>query len=80
MRQTACGVNSSGWATIKPSPGAVDEVSLLEQTITPGESRRSQAIHTTYTGRNAHPLVQGFVQDQIVVSHTCFGGHMDVNC
>ena len=23
---------------------------------------------------------QGFMQDQIIASHTCFGGHLDVNC
>ena len=23
---------------------------------------------------------QGFMQDNIFASHTCFGGHMDVNC
>ena len=23
---------------------------------------------------------QGFMQDKIIVSPTCFGGHMDVNC
>ena len=23
---------------------------------------------------------QGFIQNQIIVSHACFGGHMDVNC
>ena len=23
---------------------------------------------------------QGFMQDKILSSHTCFGGHMDVNC
>ena len=23
---------------------------------------------------------QGFMQDQIIASHTCFGRHMDVNC
>ena len=23
---------------------------------------------------------QGVMQDQIIASHTCFGGHMDVNC
>ena len=22
----------------------------------------------------------GFMQDQIIASHTCFGGHMDINC
>ena len=22
---------------------------------------------------------QGFMQDKIIASHTCFGGHMDVN-
>ena len=26
---------------------------------------------------NAH---QGFMQDQIIASHTCFDRHMDVNC
>ena len=25
-------------------------------------------------------LVQGFMQDKVIASHTCFGGHMDVNC
>ena len=23
---------------------------------------------------------QGFIQDPIIASHTCFGGHMDVSC
>ena len=23
---------------------------------------------------------QGFMQDKIIVSHTCFSGHIDVNC
>ena len=23
---------------------------------------------------------QGFMQDKIIVSHTCFDGHVDVNC
>ena len=23
---------------------------------------------------------QDFMQDKIITSHTCFGGHMDVNC
>ena len=23
---------------------------------------------------------QGFMQDKIIASHTCFGGHMDINC
>ena len=25
-------------------------------------------------------MIQGFMQDQIIASHTCFDGHMDVNC
>ena len=25
-------------------------------------------------------LDMGFMQDKIIASHTCFGGHMDVNC
>ena len=24
--------------------------------------------------------LQGFMQDHIIASHTCFDGHMDVNC
>ena len=24
--------------------------------------------------------MQGFMQDKIIASHTCFGGPMDVNC
>ena len=24
--------------------------------------------------------MQGFMQDKIIARHTCFGGHMDVNC
>ena len=27
-----------------------------------------------------HGWYQGFMQDTIIASHTCFGGHMDVNC
>ena len=29
-----------------------------------------------------YPVIreQGFMQDKIIASHTCFGGHMDVNC
>ena len=31
---------------------------------------------------NALPVSfrQGFMQDKIIASHTCFGGHLDVNC
>ena len=36
------------------------------------------------TGRGGHRFVawwnQGFMQDQIIASHTCFGGHVFVNC
>ena len=24
--------------------------------------------------------LQGFMQDEIIARHTCFGGHVDVNC
>ena len=24
--------------------------------------------------------IQGFMQDKIIASQPCFGGHMDVNC
>ena len=26
------------------------------------------------------PALPGFMQDQVIASRTCFGGHMDVNC
>ena len=25
-------------------------------------------------------IIKGFMQDQIIVSHTCFGGYVVVNC
>ena len=34
-----------------------------------------ELIHLFYITDN-----QGFMQDKIIASHTCFGGHMDVNC
>ena len=27
-----------------------------------------------------YTYIQGFMQDKIIASHTCFGRHMDVNC
>ena len=32
------------------------------------------------TGLYVFTGVQGFTQDKIIASHTCFRGHMDVNC
>ena len=31
-------------------------------------------------GSFLHPSGQGFMQNKSIASHTCFGGHMDVNC
>ena len=44
---------------------------------TPGGQVEGQSI-----GHSVNPDVgiQGFLQDNIIASHTCFGGHMDVNC
>ena len=39
--------------------------------------------HTVHSGHMTVAVLsrQGFMQDQIIASHTCFGGHfMDVNC
>ena len=40
--------------------------------------------HTTKVGNNGGivTMYQGFMQDQIIASQTCFGGHMDIiiNC
>ena len=30
--------------------------------------------------RSTKWLYIGIMQDKIIASHTCFGGHMDVNC
>ena len=45
---------------------------LLEQTDLPDNKMLEQSLilHCTH----------GFMQDKIIASHTCFGGHMDVNC
>ena len=32
------------------------------------------------TATHQQSAEQGFMQDKIIASHTCFGGHMDVNC
>ena len=40
----------------------------------------SKGKSTCQTYVQSIPLDQGFMQDQIIASHTCFGGHMDVNC
>ena len=34
----------------------------------------------TRSGSNMCHMVEGYMQDKIIASHTCFGGHMDVNC
>ena len=38
------------------------------------EKTTCHLIKTTCTAN------QGFMQDNIIASHTCFDGHMDVNC
>ena len=30
--------------------------------------------------KRLNPHIQGFMQDKIIASHICFGGHMDVHC
>ena len=40
--------------------------------------RRGTRSWTVYHQLKVH-LGQGFMQDQIIASHICFGGHMDVN-
>ena len=39
-----------------------------------------QNISKTQSLRIFVSVCQGFMQDKIIASHTCFGGHMDVNC
>ena len=48
-------------------------MSLKYQKAHPPES----STHTLIKDRL---LEQGFMQDTIIASHTCFGGHMDANC
>ena len=40
--------------------------------------RRTTKFNVVYTFHIRY--CQGFMQDQIIASHTCFSGHMDVNC
>ena len=61
---------------------------------TPGERTGSGSVPTKEQLQNEYDwhssqvtfkvdkvgLLQGFMQDEIIASHTCFGGHMDVNC
>ena len=37
-------------------------------------------LEGVFTARYKLTSAQGFMQDKIIASHTCFGGHMDVNC
>ena len=36
-------------------------------------------FHMSHVSRKLDRM-QGFMQDKMIASHTCFGGHMDVNC
>ena len=42
--------------------------------VTHNTDSRSSSNYTTVG------LHQGFMQDKTIARHTCFGGHMDVNC
>ncbi|KAK2172903.1 hypothetical protein NP493_920g00108 [Ridgeia piscesae] len=50
-------------------------VTILAQTC--GHLCTVICVHKTITF--CVTAVQGFMQDQIIASHTCFGGPMDVN-
>ena len=52
---------------------------LKDGKVTRLSSQRTQPTDSRLSETNM-PTKQGFMQDQIIASHTCFGGHIDVNC
>ena len=55
----------------------------LERQKKEKELRRKKEAEDSLTLEQTKDQVgpgQGFMQDQIIASHTCFGGHVDVNC
>ena len=50
--------------------------------MSPSIIRLTKLLYLTPTGLTISVLqaLQGFMQDKIIASHTCFDGHMDVNC
>ena len=51
-----------------------DQVSTTEEVYNDTAAPIVKAAMLGFHGKH------GFMQDQIIASHTCFGGHMDVNC
>ena len=41
---------------------------------------QGQVVSSFSSHYSMYTFIQGFMQDQIIASRTCFGGHMDVNC
>ena len=55
-------------------PGAASHASVQTTTLERRAAKLHVSLHTIYCGW------QGFMQDKGIASHTCFGGHVDVNC
>ena len=55
----------------------INKVAALLRGSVIAETTELSATGGTNTGMGWN---QGFMQDKIIASHTCFGGHVDVNC
>ena len=42
--------------------------------------QRLLKVAVACSNKTTTTYLQGFMQDNIIASHTCFGGHMDINC
>ena len=58
--------------------GHMEAVNLLSS----NKYTEKQIVSRTLSHNECQSLLctHGFMQDKMIVSHTCFGGHMDVNC
>ena len=75
----------NGTSDVRHPPLSQTAVTLIRQVTDMGfpEDRVRRAVR--WLGADDKKVgtdryIQGFMQDNIVASHTCFGGHMDVNC
>ena len=55
------------------------DVTQAEQ-LSPTHEALRPPVNTVSSHTRPTYGMQGFMQDQIIASHICFGGHVDVNC
>ena len=54
-------------------------LSQLSEGILTGLDQRFTLVYSQHIAGYCTPYTLGFMQDQIIASHTCFGGHVVVN-